>query len=473
MLSEERVSMSQPERDVLKVMGLVLTGERTQPEAARLLGKSIRQVRRIQRRLESEGDVGVIHRLRGQQSNHKSEESFRKRVVAVYKSDYSDFGPTLAAEKLAEREMVVSSETLRRWLLAEGLWKRKRRRNKHRSRRARRECFGEMIQADGSEHDWTEGRGETMELLLLIDDATNRIEARFYPGERLVSYFDLLGRYLKRHGRPLAFYADRSTIFQPQEKSLKAEETQFGRALRELDVELIAAYSPQAKGRVERFFGYAQDRWVKEMRLAKVTTIAEANALIETKLQPEYNRRFTKQAGSPNDAHLALGTKHNPSSILSVQTARVVSNDYVVRFRNRHYQLHKPARPGLRGGKVIVEERLDGTLAIRFKNRYLDHHEIEADGRLPGALPPDPRGLSQGQHPADGEEKESDRAESSSTRSSAVMLTDSRSGCSSAEPYPPVGKQKGTGKGPYRPPANHPWRRQFQLSQPDISIVEK
>ena len=330
-----------------------------------------------------------------------------------------------------------------------------------------------MIQADGSQHDWTEGRGEAMELLVLIDDATNRIEARFYAGERLVSYFDLLGRYLQRHGRPLAFYADRSTIFQPQEKSLKASETQFGRALRELDVELIAAYSPQAKGRVERFFGYAQDRWVKELRLAGVTTIEEANALVETKLQPEYNRRFTKQAGSRNDAHRALGTKHNPTAILSVQAKRVVSNDYVVRFGNRFYQLHKPARPGLRGGKVIVEERLDGTLAIRFRRTYLDYHEIEADGRPVGALPPDPRGLSHAQHPADVEGKESDRAENASTRSSAVTLTNRRSGCSSAEPCPPVGKKKRSRKGPYRPPADHPWRRQFLSSQPDISIVEK
>lgn len=472
MLSEDRIAMSQRERDVLKVIGPVLAGERSQEEAARLLGKSIRQIRRIQRRLEAEGDAGVIHRLRGRPSNRQSEDCFRKEVVAVYREDYSDFGPTLAAEKLAERGLVVSSETLRRWLFAEGLWKRKRRRDKHRSRRARRACFGEMIQADASEHDWTEGRGETMELLVLIDDATNRIEARFYPGERLVSYFDLLARYLKRHGRPGAFYADRSTIFQPKEKSLKAEETQFGRALRELDVKLIAAHSPQAKGRVERFFGYAQDRWVKEMRLAGVKTIAEANALIEAKLQPEYNRRFTKQAQSPNDAHRALGPKHNPAAILSVQTKRAVSNDYVVRFQNRFYQLHKPARPGLRRGQVIVEERLDGTLAIRFKNAYLDYHEIEADGGMLGALPPDPRGLAHGQHPAGAEDKQNDRAECDPTRSSAVTLTDRRSGCSSAEPYPPDGKANPNGKGPYRPPANHPWRRKFLSNKPDISKVE-
>ena len=326
-MSEDWIAMSQRERDVLKVMGPVLSGQRTQAEAARLLEKSERQIRRIQRRLEAEGDMGVVHRLRGRQSNRRSDEALRKQVLAVYQSDYSDFGPTLAAEKLAERGLMVSSETLRRWLLAAGLWTRKRRRDKHRSRRARRECFGEMIQADGSEHDWTEGRGETMELLVFIDDATNRIEARFYPGERLVCYLDLMGRYLKRHGRPLAFYADRSTIFQPTEKSLTTEKTQFGRALKELDVKLIAAYSPQAKGRVERFFGYAQDRWVKEMRLAGVTTIDEANALVESKLQPEFNRRFTKKAASPNNAHRPLGKNFHPSAILSVQTTRVVSKD--------------------------------------------------------------------------------------------------------------------------------------------------
>jgi len=473
MLSEERIAMSQRERDVLKVMGPVLLGDRTQSEAARLLSKSIRQVRRIQRRLETEGDWGVIHRSRGRASNHKSAASFRKKVIAMYKADYGDFGPTLAAEKLAERKLVVSSETLRRWLLAAGLWTRKRRRDKHRSRRPRRACFGEMLQADGSEHDWTEGRGATMELLLLIDDATNRIEARFYPGERLVSYFDLLGYWLKRHGRPCAFYADRSTIFQPQEKSFKAGKTQFGRALKELDVELIAAYSPQAKGRVERFFGFAQDRWVKEMRLAGVRTIAEANALIESKLQGEYNRRFTKQAASGNDAHRVLGTKHNPSAILSVQTRRVVSNDYVVRLNNRHYQLHKPALPGLRGGRVVMEERLDGTLAIRFGKKYLAYHELDAECDLPGALPPDPRSLSPSRHPAGGTGKEGDRAEGNSTRSSAVTPSDGRSGCTPAEPYPPVAVKKRSVPGPYRPPANHPWRRKFVKTKPDISKVEK
>ena len=192
-MSEARISMSQRERDVLKVMTPVLRGDRTQSEAARLLGRSVRTVRRMQRRLESKGDAGVIHGLRGRESNHGSCSSFRAEVVRRYRESYGDFGPTFASEKLAEEGLEVVPETLRRWLIAEGLWTRKRRRKQHRQRRPRRECFGELLQADGSEHDWLEGRGESMELLVLIDDATNRILARFYPGETTEAYMDLLG----------------------------------------------------------------------------------------------------------------------------------------------------------------------------------------------------------------------------------------------------------------------------------------
>ena len=464
-MSEDRIEMSQIERDVLKVMSVVLNGERTQLEASRLLGKSVRQVRRIQRRLESDGDSGVMHGLRGRASNRKIDESLRREVLKAYETDYPDFGPTLASEKLAVRGLVVSSETLRRWLLAAGLWKRKRRREVHRSRRVRKECFGEMLQADGSIHEWTEGRGEAMVLVAMIDDATSQIEARFYAGETLEGYFDLLGRWLKQHGRPISYYADKNSIFQPQErgKAVSDGKTQFGRALSELGIERIAAHSPQAKGRIERFFETAQDRWVKELRLEDVTTMAQANRLVETRLQPEFNRRFTVKPTSPTDAHRRLGPKHNPAAILSVQTARVVSRDYVVRFRNRFYQLPPPALPGLRGGGVIVEERLDGTLAIRFRDKYLTYDEIDAEGS----------GFAHSRPLA--EPQQNDRAELESTRSSATRPTVGRSGCSPAEPYPPNGKTKHTGQ--YRPPANHPWRKQFLTpkatsQEPDISIVE-
>jgi len=239
-----------------------------------------------------------------------------------------------------------------------------------------------LVQLDASLHDWTEGRGEAMVLVALIDDATSRVEAGFYEGETVASYFEVVERWLRRYGRPRAFYSDQDSIFQWQSKGRAAEGlTQFGRALEELDIHLILANSPQAKGRVERFFGTAQDRWVKEMRLAGVQTRQQANALLRSKLQPEFNRRFTVKAASGQDAHRALGPGHDLAAILSWQYPRVVLNDYTVRYANRWFQLHKPALPGLRGGRVIVEERRDGTIKIRFKDKYLPCHEITKEAR--------------------------------------------------------------------------------------------
>src|SRR5437763_5663242 len=279
----DRIPMSQRERDVLKVLHGVLKGERTQAEAARLLGISVRQARRIQRKLEAGGDGALVHGLRGRPSNRRLDAALRRSVVEAYRRRYADFGPTLASEKLAEEGLVVCPQTLRRWLLEEGLWHRRRRRDPHRSRRPRRACFGELVQMDASEHDWLEGRGEQLVLISMVDDATSRVLARFYPADTVEAHLDLLGRWLRRHGRPVALYTDRHSIFEPQDKgkALPDAETQFGRALRELGIELIRARSPQAKGRVERSFGTAQDRWVKELRLAGVTTREGANALLE------------------------------------------------------------------------------------------------------------------------------------------------------------------------------------------------
>lgn len=369
----DRIEMSQRERDVLKVMAAVLQGKRTQVEAARLLGRSVRQVRRLQRRLKAEGDAAVIHRGRGKPSNRRIDPAFRQEVLATYRQDYPDFGPTLAAEKLAERKRKVSVETLRGWLLAEGLWQRRRRRDQHRARRPRRECFGELVQMDTSIHDWLEGRGESMVLTAMIDDATGKIAARFYRGETTVAHMDLLRRWLRKRGRPVALYTDRDSIYRVEGKldPDKPIHTQFSRALSELGIELILAHSPQAKGRVERLFGTLQDRWVKELRLAKVTTLDQANALLESKLLAQFNRWFTVKPASPNDAHRPLQPTHNLDAILSLQTTRTVANDYTVRFDNAVYQLPPPAWPGLRGGKVILEQRANAALQIRFRQRYL------------------------------------------------------------------------------------------------------
>lgn len=457
----DRIPMSQRERDRLRILHSVLEGQRTQVEAARLLRLSTRQVRRLLQRLQQGGDGALVHGLRGQPSNHRKDAKLRRRVLQLYRKDYPDFGPTFAAEKLAERGLEVSADTLRRWLLAAGLWQSQRRRDQHRSRRPRRSCFGELVQMDTSLHDWTEGRGEDMVLIHMIDDATSRLLARFYDGDTVLNHMDLLGRWLQAFGRPLALYTDRHSIFEPQNKGqpVAEAETQFGRALREFSIELIRAHSPQAKGRVERSFGTAQDRVVKEMRLAKVKTIVAANALLDGGLLDKHNRLFSVPPRQAGDAHRAVGSTFNVAAILSVQQQRTVANDYTVRFENRTYQLDKPIYPGERGGKVVIERRLDGSMAIRFGTHYLKYHETVAEPPLGGSAPPTPRSLPHaGPTPAGVKE---DSTSVNEAESSGVQPTGGRSGRTSAEPYPPDGEGDDTKKGPYRPAADHPWRRGF------------
>jgi hypothetical protein len=432
-------------------------------EAARLLDLTPRQVRRLLERLRTEGDEAVIHGLRTRASNRRHKPAIRCRILEVYRRDYHDFGPTLACEKLRERGLNVGVETLRGWLIEEGLWQPGRQRDPHRKKRARRECFGELVQMDTSIHDWTEGRGEPMVLVNMIDDATSRIHSGFYEGETVEAHLDLLGHWLRRYGRPLALYTDRDSIFEYQSKGRGDPDglTQFGRALQELGIGLILARSPQAKGRVERFFETAQDRWVKEMRLAGVCTRAQANALARRDLIPQFNRRFTVKPASSNDAHRPLGPAHNLAAILSVQHERVVTNDYTVRFQNRIYQVDKPIYPGLRQGRVVIELRLDGTMAIRFGEHYLKYHEVPAARpALGGSTPQTPRSLPLSRPTPAGGQKAA--APTEEGRSSGVQPAGGRSGRTPAEPYPPDGAGEHNKKGPYRPPANHPWRKSFK-----------
>jgi hypothetical protein len=459
---QDRIEMSQRERDVLAILRGVVSGDRTVAEAARLLKKSVRQVRRLKGKLKAQGDDAVVHGLRGRPSNHRHESKHRSKVLTAYRSRYSDFGPTFACEKLAGEGLVVGVETLRQWLLAEGLWQRKRRHEPHRSRRPRRSCFGELVQMDASIHDWLEGRGETLVLITLIDDATSRVLAKFYRAGTVESHMDLLRVWLRKYGRPLAVYTDRHSIFEVHEKGQPLAdpnaETQLGRALRELDMELIRAHSPQAKGRVERSFGTAQDRWVKELRLAKVQTCVEANAVLE-KLIPEHNRRFAKPARQARDAHRKMGPSHQLESILSIQTERVVSNDYVVRFANRFYQLLPPAYAGERGGKVVIEERLDGSLKIRFGSRYLPYQEFSERGSLGGSAPNPPEFNAVA---ADASVDKAGRNDTRESRPAGVQPDGGRSGRTPAEPYPPDGTASDKAQRSYRPAENHPWRKGFK-----------
>jgi hypothetical protein len=407
----DRIVMNQRDRDTLTVLRPVLAGQRTQAEAARLLGLTTRQVRRLVARLRAEGDAGLVHRLRGRPSNRRITTTAKDNVISFYTEHLRGFGPTLAAEALAEHGLGVGVETLRRWLVAEGLWQPAPRRATHRSRRPRRACFGELVQLDASDHDWTEGRGPAMVLLAMIDDATSRITARFAPAETTDGYFDLLERWLHAHGRPVALYSDKKSVFRVPTADGDAPPTQFGRACAELGIELIWAHSPQAKGRIERFFGTAQDRWVKQMRAAGVASLDQANALVGRVLQPQFNRRFAVLAADAADAHRPWDRRvHDLRAILCHQEPRTVSNDYVVRYGGRLLQLARPALPGLRGGVVVVEARRDGTLAIRFKDVYLRYHEIARTPRAPS--PPRP-----------------------------------------PEPHP---------NSPRRPAADHPWRKAFQ-----------
>lgn len=458
-MNGDRIEMSQRERDRLKVMASVLEGKRTQPEAARLLKRCVRQVRRIQRRLEDEGDAGVVHRLRGRSSNRAKGDDLRGRVLYRYRERYMGFGPTLAAEKLTGENLPVSDETLRNWLLKAGLWERKRRRDKHRQRRDRRECFGELTQADGSEHDWLEGRGPRMVLLVMIDDATSKAMARFYPAETTEGYMDLLKRHLRKHGRMVAMYTDHDSVFCGECPDKKPAKTQFARALEELGIGWIPAGSPQAKGRVERFNGTAQDRLVKELRLAEAANMEQANEVAEKTFLPWFNRRCAVKAASRNNAHRPLHASLNLAAILSIQEKRKVANDYTIRLDNRIYQLLPPVYPGLRGGRVTVEKRLDGSLHIRFKGHYLTYRVLPLP-KASGALPPNPRSLTPRQTPAEPRKREGRAAKT--TQPSAVRLACGRSGRTPAEPCPPKGKQTIPSKVPYRRPPEHPWNK-FRL----------
>ncbi len=473
-MEKDRIEMSQRERDVLQMMSLVLKGERTQVEAGRLLRRSERQIRRIQRRLQDQGDGGVVHRLRGRRSNNALDETVSRRAVGLYRRHYLGFGPTLAREKLAEDHgMLLSVETLRRLLLNEGLWQRKRRRDKHRRRRLRRECFGEMVQADASTHDWLEGRGPMLTLVGMIDDATGRIICRFQESETTEAYMDVLGRWIQTYGRPLSWYSDGHSIFRAEQKVAGYDQkqsvaTQFSRALAELAITLILAGSPQAKGRIERLWGTAQDRLVKELSLAGARTIQEANAVLESKFIPWFNRRCAVKPASGNDAHRPLGPGQDLLAILSLQEERRVANDYTIRFQNRVYQLLPPAHPGQRGGKVIVEQRRDGLMKIRFKGRYLPYQPVEAaGGQKAGALPPHPRSLTPGPIPVMGKKKDPGK------RSTG------RSGRTPALPCPPAGGSCGSGKTAWRPTPAHPWRGRAKpqtghsnlAETPDISTL--
>ena len=379
-----KLTMSLKERDRLSAIGAVDTGQITQEQAAQQLGISVRQVGRSLTRYREEGDAGLLHRSRGHPSNRRISPEVRARALELIDEHYRDFGPTLAAEKLAERDgITLSKETVRQWMIVAGIHKPKPRKVIHRQWRERRRCFGELVQIDGSEHPWLEGRGEfEPELINAVDDATGREFMQFAPSESTEAVMRLLHAYITYHGRPLAIYADLSSIYrttrnasiEEQLEGIEAE-TQVGRALRELGIEYIPAYSPQAKGRVERSFRTHQDRLIKEMRLEGICDIDAANRFLKERID---NARFAVEPASSHDAHRSA-EGFELDAILSHQETRTIMNDYTISYHNTRYQIARDSVvPGLRGGTVIVERRLDGSIHVRFGNRYLSVAELPA-----------------------------------------------------------------------------------------------
>jgi transposase len=372
----DELRMSGKERLRLDAMRRVKRGELSVMAAAELMGVSLRQGRRVWKRFKAVGDAGVVHQLRGRASNRRLSQDVRERIVKLHQERYADFGPTLACEKLAEEhELTVSPNTLSGLLKARGLWQRKRRRGKHRKRRERRSCFGSMVQKDGSHHDWFEGRAARCVLMVMIDDATSRTHARFYPAETTEAAFDVFGRWAKRYGIPRSIYADRHSIYRDEDHAEKP--TQYGRAMKELSVELIPAYSPQAKGRVERMNGTLQDRLVKEMRLRGVNTIKAGNDFLEAKFLDEFNERYAIQARREPDLHRTVDAGILLEEVLCVAEQRVVGNDWCVRWKGRWLQIDaKHAGLNLPGKKVTVKQRADGVLVMLREAHCLTFTEL-------------------------------------------------------------------------------------------------
>jgi hypothetical protein len=384
MVREDKVIMSVKELRRLHVIHQVIEKKMTQVKGGELLGLTDRQIRRIVRRVRREGDRGLAHRSRGKPSNRRIALRMKTQVLGLYEKQYVDFGPTLAVEKLSERDGIrISDETLRLWLLQAGVNHFRRRKRPHRAWRERKAHRGELIQMDGSHHAWFEDRGPECVLMAYIDDATGRVFARFYSYEGTIPAMDSLKRYGKRYGLPQAVYADKHTTYKsPAEPTVQEQlegvepQSQFERALSELGVEMIHAHSPQAKGRIERLFGTFQDRLIKEMRLAGVSTMEEANRFLGGYL-PIYNRRFSIQPAEAADLHRPIPDYRDLNRTLCIKTERALRNDFTVAHNRRLYQI----RDNVRAVRVMVEERLDGTMRITHQGKRLRYHEIASRPR--------------------------------------------------------------------------------------------
>jgi transposase len=381
------------------VLARVAAGTLTLGSAAALMEVSYRQAKRLYGRYRGEGAAGLKHRSAGRRSNRATDTRRRQRALALIREKYSGgvderFGPTLAAEHLATEDgITVDHETLRRWMLAAGLWSRARKRSPHRRRRERKAHFGELVQLDGSFHPWLEDRGAPSCLLTLVDDATGRSLGRLGAQETIWAAVGVLRAWIARYGIPRALYTDWKNVYVRRPNAEERETgaapfTQFGRMCAMLGIKIIPASSPQAKGRIERNHGTHQDRLVKKLRRKNIADVEAANAFLETHYWADHNRRFAQQPPAAEDFHLPIPRGVHLDKVFRLEHKRIVSNDWVVRYDNRVLQLERQSgRPPARS-TVLVYEAIDGQIEICYRHGVMRWTEVLPHAATETAVPP-------------------------------------------------------------------------------------
>lgn len=386
--------MSQKELKRVEIMQKLVEKRMTQAAAADSLQISIRQVKRLLANYRQTGASGLISVRRGKSSNHKLPDNIKELSIALISEHYHDFGPTFAQEKLVEKhDLRVSINTLRKWMIESGIWiPRDQRRNKVHQPRYRRSCTGELIQIDGSDHDWFEGRGPRCTLLVYIDDATSKLmEIRFVSEESTFTYFETTKSYILKHGKPVAFYSDKYSVFRVNAKDAKGGDgiTQFGRALTDLNIDIINAHTPQAKGRVERANKTLQDRLVKELRLQDISNMEDANAFAP-EFMKDYNRRFGKIPLSENDVHRPLQDheRENLDNIFCWQEDRTLSNNLTLQYNKVMFLIQdSPETRKLAGKRVTVYDYHDGRIKVFYGAQELPYRFFDKLQRVdPNAI---------------------------------------------------------------------------------------
>jgi len=377
------VSISKKEIAAFDLLERVSRKELSLKSAASILQISYRQCKRLFKRFKSEGQNGLIHRARGRASNRAFDQQTRQSIIARYQQHYPDFGPTFAAEKLLLDGFTLDHETLRRWLINQDLWQRRRKRDPHRSWRQRRAHFGELAQMDGSHHQWFEDRGDACCLMNMVDDATGVTLCLLSQQETIQAAMTLLWKWIESFGIPSALYTDGKNVYIPSQKATlqaelegREELTHFGKACKRLAIRIIHAHSPQAKGRVERSNSTYQDRLVKELRLAQISDIDSANEFLYSGFLEELNAKFGIEPRQEEDFH-RKASKYDLGSVFCIEEGRHVSRDWIVRFENNYYQLKKQSRYSPQASRVLVRRYLNGELHFNYRGEEAEYELME------------------------------------------------------------------------------------------------